>query len=306
MLSRAAVNALPKDLAVRKQLELTLGCDRAGKTVLQSRYMAYPLSVSPLFRRESNGTDPAREQRAYLYRMNTSPGLLAGDELGMSVKLAAGSSLTLLDQAATKVHQMPDGAIATVDYEIAVGARATLEFLPEPLILFADSKLKQTTQITLHPNAGLSWGEIILPGRLARSEYYQFQECFSRTEIKSPDGNILFVEAMKLLGKENRFWQNDLFASEFVIGTLILILPVEIATKDSLALLSRQIEALSLEKVSVELACSVLSGGRGLLKERGIFVRAIGSTSRDLQSCFSSAVNCVRELRQQFPLPYSL
>ena len=262
--------------------------------------MAYPLSVSPLFRRESNGVELEREQRAYLYRMNTSPGLLAGDALGMSVKLAAGSSLYLMDQAATKVHQMPSGAIATVDYEIVVDDWATLEFLPEPLILFTDSTLRQTTRIILHPNAGLSWGEIILPGRLARGERFQFQECLSRIEIKSPDGSMFFVEAMKLLGKDNRFWQSNLFASDSVLGTLILILPTGRATKENLAMLSRQVEALSLNQASVELASSEIPG------ERGVFVRAIASTTRDLQSCFRSAINCVRELRQHYPLPYSL
>ncbi|EDX86374.1 urease accessory protein UreD [Synechococcus sp. PCC 7335] len=299
-ITRTGTSALGKDSRSRQQLELLLGCDSAGKTVVQNRYMAYPLSVSPLFRRESNGVELEREQRAYLYRMNTSPGLLAGDVLGMSVKLSTGSSLYLMDQAATKVHQMPEGAIATVDYEIVVDDWATLEFLPEPLILFTDSTLKQTTRITLYPHAGLSWGEIILPGRLARGEYYRFRECFSRIKIESPNGILFFVEAMKLMGKDNCFSQSDLFVSNPVLGTLFLILPTDSATAENIAVLSRRIEALSLKEASVELAGSVLPG------KRGIFVRAIASTTRDLQSCFRSAVNCVRELRQQYPLPYSL
>ncbi len=293
------------ELRSRRQLELTLGCDRAAKTILQSRYMAYPLSVSPLFRREADGVDPAREQRAYLYRMNTSPGLLAGDVLGMSVKLNAGSSLHLMDQAATKVHQMPSGDRATVLYEIEVGDRATLEFLAEPLILFASATLKQTTKIILHPNAGLSWGEIILPGRLARGESYQFREFFSRIQLQSYSGSVWFVEAIKLFGKSNRFVKNDLFADGPILGTLILVLPEADATRENLDKLARQIEALTSESNSVEsnfveLASSVLPG------DRGLFVRAIASTTRDLQACFKSAVNCVRELRQQAPLPYSL
>ncbi|MGB3789367.1 MAG: urease accessory protein UreD [Phormidesmis sp.] len=287
-------------LRSRHQLELTLGCDRAAKTILQSRYMAYPLSVSPLFRREADGVDPAREQRAYLYRMNTSPGLLAGDVLGMSVKLNAGSALHLMDQAATKVHQMPSGDRATVLYEIEVGDRATLEFLAEPLILFSNATLEQTTKIILHPTAGLIWGEIILPGRLARGESYQFREFFSRIQLRSYGGSVWFVEAMKLFGQSNRFAKNNLFADEPILGTLLLVLPEENATRESLDRLARQIEALSSKNNSVELASSVLPG------DRGLFVRAITSTTRDLQSCFKSAVNCVRKLRQQPPLPYSL
>lgn len=244
--------------------------------------------------------DSARDQRAYLYRMNTSPGLLAEDALSLSVRLNAGSSLYLMDQAATKVHQMPLGTKATVTYQISVGEQATLEFLPEPLILFADAALEQTTRITLHPEAGLVWGEVILPGRIARGESYQFQDCFSRIQVKSTDGSLLFVEAMKLSGRDNRFAQSDLFASSPVLGALILILPTQKATEENLTALSHRIEALGLDHDAVELASSILPGGRG------VFVRAIASTTRDLQTCFKSATNCVRKLRQQFPLPYSL
>ena len=72
--------------------------------------MAYPLSVSPIFRLEENGHATSAD-RAYLYRMNTSPGLLAGDRLGISLQLAAGAQLYLADQSALKVHTMSDQPI---------------------------------------------------------------------------------------------------------------------------------------------------------------------------------------------------
>lgn len=313
------------------QLALTLKCretevpsEASGPTILTQRYMSYPLSVSPIFRLDERGrrhavsaesTDSLTEadyrQRAYLYRMNTSPGLLAGDVLGMSIKLESGSSLLLADQAATKVHTMPvDGPIerrsAKVHYSIEVGDRATLEFLPEPLILFKDAALKQTTHICLHPSAGLSWGEIILPGRLARGERYQFQEYWSRTQISSSidhemfsKGEMWFTDAMKLLGKQNPFVDSPLFASGSVFGSLILVLPETVATPEALRTLSQQIDRLSSTQLLLEIASSVLP------KERGLFVRAIAHTTRDLQSAFKSAANYVRQLRNQLPLPYS-
>ncbi|MEL6262576.1 MAG: urease accessory protein UreD [Cyanobacteria bacterium J06631_12] len=266
--------------------------------------MAYPLSVSPVFRLEDNGegATPA-QQRAYLYRMNTSPGLLAGDSLAVSVRLGAGSSLYLADQAATKVHTMPEvgtekATWASVHYQIEVGENATLEFLPEPLILFRESALQQTAEITLHPTAYLSWGEIILPGRLSRGECYQFRECFSRLHLAAPDGQVWFTEAMKLLGKENRFSQSALFASEPVLGSLVLVLPDQVDMVNALTPLSHQIEALATDSLS--LACSVLPGRRGL------FVRAIAATTRAMQAGFKAAVSEVRSLRKQAPLPYSL
>ena len=287
--------------APKEQLALKL--ERAAsekvseKTILSHRYMAYPLSVSPVFRLEENGT-AASTQRAYLYRMNTSPGLLANDALKISLQLASGSQLYLADQSATKVHTMPEkNAQATVDYQIDLGDRTTLEFLPEPLILFTDSALKQQTNVTIYPTAGLSLGEIVLPGRLARGERYQFRQYFSRLRVSSPQGRLWFAESMKLLGKENRFVRAALFASGPVLGTLVLILPEAIATPQALKTLSTQIDAL--ETDTLNLAST-------LLPERGLFVRAMAQTTREMQSSFKAAVNCVRTLRGEALLPYSL
>jgi urease accessory protein len=260
--------------------------------------MAYPLSVSPIFRLEENGS-ASSSNRAYLYRMNTSPGLLAGDTIGMSLHLGEGAQLFLADQSATKVHTMPQ-AQATVDYRLEVGSSATLEFLPEPLILFADSTLTQTIEVIMHPTASLSLGEIILPGRLARGEVYQFHQYLSRLRVKSPEGQIWFAETMKLLGKGNRFAGNALFASGAVLGSLVLILPEAVATSERLAVLSAEIDNLVEADGSGDIASSVLPGGRGL------FVRAITQTTREMQACFKGAVNCVRQLRGQPPLPYSV
>jgi urease accessory protein len=84
-------------------LELRLKRDRIGQTIVSHQYAAYPLSVSPVFRLDGDFDS----HRAYLYAMSTSPGLLAGDELNVSLQLAANSSLYLTNQAATKVHSMP-------------------------------------------------------------------------------------------------------------------------------------------------------------------------------------------------------
>lgn len=263
--------------------------------------MAYPLSVSPIFRLEDS--PGAASTRAYLYRMNTSPGLLAGDRLSICLQLTSGSQLYLADQSATKVHTMSPGDMATVNYSIELGEQATLEFLPEPLILFADAAIVQQTEITVHASAGLSLGEIILPGRLARGEVYQFRQYRNRIRVRSTVGKLLFAEAMNLAGKGNQFAQSPLFASGSVLGSLVLILPEAIATPQTLATLSHEIESLADEgekEHSLNLASSVLPSGRGL------FVRATATTTRDLQSCFRSAVNCVRKLRNQAPLPYSV
>ena len=278
-------------------LAIALSRNADNKTVMSHRYMAYPLSVSRVFRPE----EPEKSNRAYLYRTNTSPGLLAGDALRMSLQLAPDTQLYLTDQSATKVHAMPSLTTqATVDYRIEVGDRATLEFLPEPLILFADSALRQSTEVVLSSTSSLILGEIILPGRLARGESYEFRQYLSRLRVKSSEGTLWFAETMKLLGRKNRFADSPLFSSEKVLGSLVLILPRAIATATNLSTLSTELDEIAQRDFSsIDAASSVLP------TDRGLFVRAMAPTASSLQSYFKSTVNSVRRLRKEAPIPYS-
>ena len=283
----------------RPQLSLSLGCNSARQTILQQRYMAYPLSVSPLFRREESAADRTPSKRAYLYRMNTSPGLLAGDALEVSMQLEAGSQLYLADQSALKVHQMTEkDTYSTVRYDVKLSKNAMLEFLPEPLILFEDAALEQTTEIVLDEEAGVCWGEIVLPGRLARGEKYQFRRYLTKTLVRSVDGKLWFAETMNLVGKGNLLVHSPLFASASVLGTLVLILPRSIAASQALKTLSDRIDGMSTS--SLDLASSVLPN------DRGLFVRAMSETTREMTAGFKVALNEVRSLQGQNPLPYGL
>jgi urease accessory protein len=277
----------------KNNLELRLKCDRIGQTIVSHQYAAYPLSVSPVFRLDGDFDS----HRAYVYVMSTSPGLLAGDEWNVSLQLAANSSLYLTDQAATKVHSMPIGGTkATTIYDIEIGEKATLEFVPEPLILFADAALEQTTNIKIHPTGTLVLSEIILPGRLARGEYYQFHHYFSRLQVMSTSGELWFTDAMYLEGKLNPFTNSHLFASSPVLGSLFVVLP-----ETNLELLSASVEDLEAANCSnLTVASSILPHGKGLL------IRAIASGTQEMKIYLKYALNCVRRSSHQPPLPYSI
>lgn len=83
--------------------------------------------------------------------MNSSPGLLAGDRIKMNLDLGANTGLYLTEQAATKVHAMPQPeTIASIDFHITIGEAATLELIPEPIIFYQDAALTQKTKIAMH------------------------------------------------------------------------------------------------------------------------------------------------------------
>ncbi|MBD2503491.1 urease accessory protein UreD [Anabaena azotica] len=303
VLSLPNLATIPQASQRTNNLELRLKCDkplgicsadnRQSKTIVSHQYAAYPLSVSPVFRLDGDFDS----YRAYLYMMSTSPGLLAGDEWKISLQLEENSSLYLTEQAATKVHSMPiEGTKATINYNIEIGAKASLEFIPEPLILFADAVLEQTINIKIHPTGQLCLSEIILPGRLARGESYQFHHYLSRLQVRSTSGELWFTDAMYLEGKLNPFTDSHLFTSSPVLGSLFVVLP-----EADLAILSASIEDLEAANCSdMTVASSILPHGKGLL------IRAIASGTHKMKMYLKYALNCVRRSNHQPPLPYSL
>lgn len=269
-------------------LYVRLSCDRDGRSVVSRQYVTYPFRLSRTFR-----LDPTDPNRAYLYMMSTSPGLLAGDNLQVSLQLDANTSLYLTDQAATKVHSMPTaGTLAKTVYEIAVGAEANLELVPEPLIFYTDATLEQITQVKLHPTGRLFLSEIILPGRLARGESYRFRDYFSRLQVTSPTGELLFADAMRLEGKLNRFKEHGFFSSLPAIANIFIVLP------------DTDLKQLTIELEDLNAAdCLEMSVGSSFLPNcNGLLVRAMASSTH-VKTYVQYALNCVRRVSGQPPLP---
>ncbi|MGB3299519.1 MAG: urease accessory protein UreD [Phormidesmis sp.] len=288
-------------------LELHLKCDRdrpylsdlsdlselsncAHQTICAHQYTTYPLRLSTVFRLEGANTS-----RAYLYTMNTSPGLLAKDALKVDLKLAENAHLYLTDQAATKVHPMPiESSQATVDYQIELRSHASLELVPEPIILYSEAALTQNTAVRLDRTAKLFLSEIVLPGRLARGEYYQFRYYFNRLTLTDLGGKLLFTDATRLQGKANAFKDNHLFAPLPVMGSAIAIYPNLDLTQLSKALDNIQ----SVHFPSIMVSNSILPSDCGLL------IRGFAHKAVQLKQYFKLALEHIRKLANQPALPY--
>lgn len=271
-------------------LELNLKCDRTNKTICTHQYTTYPLQLSPIFR-----LDGANTNRAYLYTMNTSPGLLAKDELKISLQLENNTNLYLTDQAATKVHPMPiEHSQATVDYQIELRSRSCLELVPEPIILYSDAALNQNISIKLDRTAKLFFSEIVLPGRLARGEIYQFRYYLNRLNITDLTGKVLFTDAMCLQGKSNCFKDNQLFTPLPIMGNAIAVYP-----DLDLKLLSKELEDIKVTSFpNLESATSILPSDCGLI------IRAFANKTIQLKQYFRLALEHIRYLVNQPALPY--
>ena len=281
----------PSLVEPKSHLSMRVSCAGGdqGLSFVAHQYATYPFRLSSNLR-----LDPTDLHRVYAYIMNACPGILSGDNLQLALQVGERASLYLTDQSATKVHSRPAGGpMAHQTWTIEVGANAYLEYVPEPMILFKAAALTQQMQVILHPQGRMVLSEIIVPGRLARGEFYDFDQFQSRLRVRTPDGQLCFADNQRLTGQTNRL--SPFIADLPIMGNFILVVPGV-----SLSELTQAIQAN--EKI-LELS-SELRVGQSLLPNcNGVLVRAIATQVSILKTYQRHVLNCVRQLTNQPSLP---
>ncbi|MEL7068167.1 MAG: urease accessory protein UreD [Cyanobacteria bacterium J06581_3] len=272
-----------------QHLSLRVACAKGTSTsFVAHQYATYPFRLSGNLR-----LDPTDKERVYAYIMNASPGILAGDDLRMSVEVSDRARLYLTDQSATKVHsQSAAGPAAAVEWNIKVGAGAYLEFVPEPMILFSSAALTQKVDVRLHPEGQMVLSEIVVPGRIARGEFYAFEQFKSRLEVRSPTGTLHFADTLKLLGQSNRFRNHPSLTDYPILGNFIIIAP-----DLDLDRLSQLINTIGISANALQFGSSPLPNCPGLL------VRATATQTSILRQFQHHIVSATRQLLKQASLP---
>lgn len=152
------------------------------RTMLKESYYNAPYKVvhygSPLF-----------HSHLELIIMSSSPGVLDGDELDMTVHVREGSRLRLFTQSFNKLHPMREGARQQVNVDLGEGS--VFQYIPHPVTPFKDSVYKTVNTIRMAPDATLIWGDIIAAGRIHMGEAFQFTKLHSVTKMYRGDRLVL-------------------------------------------------------------------------------------------------------------------
>ncbi|MFJ2436286.1 urease accessory protein UreD [Streptomyces anulatus] len=192
---------------------------RGGRTELVERYQKTPLQIMrPL------SIDPARPDAAYVYLMSTGGGIAQADRYRIDVRCGPATTVHLTTQAATKVFRM-EHDYASQLVRLSAEPGAYLEYLPDPLIPFRDSRFYQGTEVTVAPGATVVLGETLTAGRLARDERHDYRVLATDLRIARPDGSLLALDTLRLAPEGRRetvtgpavFAGHDHMASLFVV-----------------------------------------------------------------------------------------
>ncbi|WP_411093677.1 urease accessory protein UreD [Streptomyces sp. 049-1] len=260
---------------------------RAGSTKVVRQYQRAPLHIfRPIY------LDPARPDMAFVFLQQQGDGLVQGDRYRMDIDCAPGSAVHVTTQAATKVFGARDN-FATQLVNLRVGAGAVLEYLPDPIVPFRNSRLYQRTCLTTAPDATVIMGEVLLPGRVAHDEVHAYDLCWMETEVRSPDGTLLFTDMLRLCpGGPGDPRSPGLLGTYDVVGTLYAV-SSHMPPRDLVASLREALTAVP----------DVLAGVTELPGGCGVVVRVLGHTSRAVQTSIHTAWSHARTSLLGAPVP---
>ncbi|HVI90036.1 MAG TPA: urease accessory protein UreD [Dongiaceae bacterium] len=130
--------------------------------------------------------------------VNTSGGLVGGDQLKVEIAIGQGAAALVCAQAAEKVYRSlgPDSCI---DIDLDVGAGGWLEMLPQETILFDGARLRRRSRVDLAGDAQFLGGEILVFGRQARGERLRRGLVQDGWEIRR-NGDLAWIDRLRLEG----------------------------------------------------------------------------------------------------------
>jgi urease accessory protein len=183
------------------------------------------LAEPPLQVQRALYLDDSLPEMAFLFLLNSTPGIFQGDVQRIGVQVGAGSRVQLTTPSATKIYAMPDRP-ARQCLKLNLAAGAYLEYLPEPLIPFRGARLVQRTRANLSDGAVLVIGEVVLPGRTARGESFAFHSLDRRLTVTGAAGYPLVHEASLITPVNLDPRARSILSPHFpVTGTLLIVAP---------------------------------------------------------------------------------
>jgi urease accessory protein len=243
------------------RLELDLACIE-GVTRARRSLAQPPLQLSRV------RYDEQRQPGTAVFTLLHLGGVLAGDRVAINVALDAGASAQIHMAAATQVYQMQSGdAQHRLDLRLAAGSR--LAWLAQPLILFGGARFSHSTRVTLAPGARLDLVDVLVPGRLARGERYEFQRYAARLELYDAAERCLIAERILIEPRRSTPARPGVLGATPVVGSLYLLGDTIDAERCAAALHRDRDESI---------------GVTTLPNDAGLLVRALGATASQVHN----------------------
>jgi urease accessory protein len=274
-LSQLGVGSAGKLGAITLRLELD---PLRQKTVLKEQYSKVPLYTQRVLYLEES-----LPSMAYLYIISPSGGVLQGDRYRMDITLSKDALFHLTTQGATRIYRM-DKNYATQVVNITVGEGCYFEFIPDQIIPYRDSRFYQKVLLNVHDNATMVYSELLVPGRVASGESFDYDICYLKTNARNQDGELRFID-IAILEPKKRILKNSGVLENFdVVGTVYILAPAN-HIKELNNLINSMIESYP----------KVYGGATILPNSSGVMVRLLGPFASDVRDVIIEVTRITRK-----------
>lgn len=207
---------------------------RAGRTVVDRRMFAWPFVFTRSFH-----VDPDRPDCLSVIVQTASGAVHGEDSLVQRLILGPGTAVCLTSQGATSVHRAEPAACAVETVKLDVESNGSLEYLPEPRIMFPDAALSQTIELDCAADAhALIFDAFTIHDPLGEGRY--FRELESTFCVRRSGGEPLLIERMRAYRPDNSF-----FHGYTAFGSVFMVLPTGHDSADLQGTLTTALERIS-------------------------------------------------------------
>jgi urease accessory protein len=277
-LTQAAVGSPGKEGVLELAFE-----DTDGGTALVRDYATAPFHVSGTL-----GHDPHPDATT-VFVQSSAGGVVQGDRRSVAVTVGPDAIAGVSTGGSTKIQSMRRNYAAT-ETTLSVGAGGHLDYVPEPTILHADARYHADRTLSLGRDGTAIVADVVVPGRLARGERFEFERYASRVRATGPDG-LLFEDATHLAPAEASPKEPGLLGEFDVYGSLFAVAP------------ERDAASLSDALHAAVADCRARAAATELPNGAGVVVRAVGTRAETTTTALHAARDRARRRFVDAPAP---
>jgi urease accessory protein len=260
-------------------LQLNLEKDKFNnKTSIKYQFYKVPLCVKRALYLED--TCP---EMAYIHIISPSGGILQGDRYRTDIVLKNSAKSHITTQSATRIYKMNKN-FGTQIINLDVDDNCYLEYIPDQIIPFKNSKYYQVSNMRVHDGATCIYSEILTSGRVASNESFEYDICYMKVKAVNHLNKIRFIDIAKLEPKKDNIKSFGIMNNYNVLGNIYILSP-----KDQLTDIKNEINIL-LNKLDC-----VIGGCTKLPDDGGLLVRILGTFVFDIRNIIYSIIGIMRK-----------
>jgi len=257
------------------QLELQSDSDKQKTIITKKRTQV------PLYMQKALHYDLDYPSMAHLFVLSPSGGILQGDRYRMDVQLKNNAISHITTQGATRIYKM-ESNYATHQVTLNLKDNSYLEFIPEQIIPYKNSRFYQKTNLDIDDSSTVVYSETIVPGRIAMGEMFDFDVFYLKTEGRINE-KTQFRDSSLLTPKTQKIHSFGMFDDKTILTSVYVL------TKKHTSKINDLINEIfsNIEEVS---------GGSSILPNNsGVSIRILGNSSEDQKTIIYQILKIIRK-----------